>query len=38
MNALGQSVLHQAGEALFSFPTYGGNVRLCFTGALTPFG
>ena len=33
------SVLHPASEVVFSFPTYGGNVRLCPTGdALTPFG
>jgi hypothetical protein len=31
-------VLHPAGEVVFSFPTYGGPVRLCPTGdALTPF-
>jgi len=30
---------HPAGEAVFSFPTYGGNVRRCPTeDARTPFG
>lgn len=33
------SVLHPAGEVVFNFPTYGGNVRLCPTDdALTPYG
>ncbi len=31
--------LHPAGEAVYTFPTYGGNVRLCPTAdALTPLG
>ena len=31
--------LHPAGEAIFTFPTYGGHVRLCPTDdALTPYG
>ena len=39
MNSSRSSVLHPAGEAVFTFPTYGGNVRLCPTDdALTPFG
>jgi hypothetical protein len=39
MNFSTSSVLHPAGEAVFTFPTYGGNVRLCSTDdALTPFG
>jgi hypothetical protein len=39
MNFPNSSVLHPAGEAVFTFPTYGGNVRLCATDdALTPFG
>ncbi|HEY9171711.1 MAG TPA: hypothetical protein VI136_05445, partial [Verrucomicrobiae bacterium] len=39
MNATSTTVLHPAGEAVFTFPTYGGNVRLCPTDdALTPFG
>lgn len=39
MNFSNTSVLHPASEVVFSFPTYGGNVRLCPTGdALTPFG
>jgi len=39
MSSSTASVLHPAGEVVFSFPTYGGNVRLCPTGdALTPFG
>ncbi len=39
MSSSNASVLHPAGEAIFSFPTYGGNVRLCPTDdALTPFG
>lgn len=39
MNASNSSVLHPAGEVVFSFPTYGGTVRLCPTDdALTPFG
>lgn len=39
MDSSNTSVLHPAGEVVFSFPTYGGNVRLCPTGdALTPFG
>jgi hypothetical protein len=39
MNFSNESVLHPAGEAVFTFPTYGGNVRLCPTDdALTPFG
>jgi hypothetical protein len=33
------AVLHPAGEAVFTFPTYGGQVRLCPTDdALTPYG
>lgn len=32
-------MVHPAGEVVFTFPTYGGNVRLCPTDdALTPFG
>jgi hypothetical protein len=39
MNCSNESVLQPAGEAVFTFPTYGGNVRLCPTDdALTPFG
>ena len=39
MNSSNSSVLHPAGEAVFTFPTYVGNVRLCATDdALTPFG
>lgn len=39
MNSAPPSALHTAGEAVFTFPTYGGNVRLCPTDdALTPFG
>jgi hypothetical protein len=39
MDSSNTSVLHSAGEVVFSFPTYGGNVRLCPIGdALTPFG
>lgn len=39
MNSSTASVLHPAGEVIFTFPTYGGNVRLCPTDdALTPYG
>ncbi len=39
MNSSQDAVLHPAGEGVFTFPTYGGNVRLCPTkDALTPFG
>jgi hypothetical protein len=39
MNATRSTVLHPAGEAVFTFSTYGGNIRLCPTDdALTPFG
>jgi hypothetical protein len=39
MNAHARDGLHPAGEAFFTFPTYGGRVRLCPTDdALTPFG
>jgi hypothetical protein len=39
MKSSHDAVLHPAGEVVFTFPTYGGNVRLCPTGdALTPFG
>lgn len=39
MNSAPSCSLHPAGEAVFTFPTYGGNVRLCPTDdALTPFG
>jgi hypothetical protein len=39
MNSSNSFVLHPAGESVFTFPTYGGNVRLCATDdALTPFG
>jgi len=39
MNSSNSSVLHPAGEVFFTFPTYGGYVRLCPTDdALTPFG
>ena len=39
MNVNTSDMLHPAGEAVLTFPTYGGNVRLCPTNdALTPFG
>lgn len=39
MHSSHAAVLHPAGEAVFTFPTYGGHVRLCPTeDALTPFG
>ena len=39
MNSSQDAVLPPAGEGVFTFPTYGGNVRLCPTkDALTPFG
>ncbi len=39
MNTTTTTALHPAGEAVFTFPTYGGHVRLCPTDdALTPFG
>jgi len=39
MNSSSASVLHPAGEVVFTFPTYGGNIRLCPTDdALTPYG
>lgn len=39
MSSSHAAVLHPAGEAVFPFPTYGGNVRLCPTDdARTPFG
>jgi hypothetical protein len=39
MSSSTASVVHPAGEVVFNFPTYGGNVRLCPTDdALTPFG
>ena len=32
-------MLHPASEVVFTFPIYGGNVRLCpADDALTPFG
>jgi len=37
MNSTRATMLHPAGEAVFTFPAYGGKVRLCPTdGALTP--
>lgn len=39
MNAIGTTMLCLAAEAVFTFPTYAGNIRLSQTAAaLTPFG
>ena len=39
MNTAPSTALLPGGEGVFTFPTYGGNVRLCPTDdALTPFG